>query len=133
MTTGTGANMREARRQRLVRRLAPDRANAIAWALVLAWGAVVLLLDINGVSYGNGWDGGAVFGVGAGTALLGIAFMQALGQGSRRGMAFKFVVGGVVLFAGLGGPFDFDGRYVAVAALVLIAGLILLRSFRRAA
>ena len=68
MTTETGASMREARRQRLVRRLAPDRANAIAWALVLAWGAVVLLLDINGVSYGNGWDGGAVFGVGAGAA-----------------------------------------------------------------
>jgi len=123
--------MREERRQRLVRRLAPDRANAIAWALVLAWGAVVLLLGINGISYGHSWDGGAVFGVGAGAILLVIALVQSLGQGRQRGVGVKVVFGSILLFAGLGGPFDFDGRYVAVAALVIIAAVILARSFRR--
>jgi hypothetical protein len=122
---------REERRRRLSERLTADRLNAVTWALVLVWGAVVIIMEIGNASWADGWNSGAVFAVGAGAVLLADGIIRALTPAYRRGMTFKLILGAVLLAAGIGEPLDFDGRYIGVAALITIAAVILLRAFTK--
>jgi hypothetical protein len=123
--------MRRARRERLLAGLRSDRLNAVAWALVLFWGAVTLFLDVNNVTIGTWWDGGAFFAIGAGAVLLAVGLYQVNAGGRQRGVTFKVVVGTILLVAGIGQPLEFDGRYIGSTALLIIAAVVLFRAFRR--
>ena len=124
---------RKERRERLAERFTSDRLNAVAWALVLIWGAAVVIMEIGTSPWSSDWNGGAVFAVGAGAVLLTDGIIRALNPAYRRGMAFKLILGAVLLIAGIGTPLNFDGRYIGAGVLVVIALAILLRTFNKPA
>jgi hypothetical protein len=103
--------------------------NVVAWDLILIWGAIVLLIDMNNSFFG--WDGRAVFAIEAGIIFLVDGLVRAVNANYRSSRAFKLVLGIVLLIVGIGEPLDFDRRFIGVAVLVGIAIIILLKSFQR--
>lgn len=105
-----------------------DRINALLWALVLIWGAVVIILDTTGVMDDVGWwQGWAVFFVGAGAILLLTAFYRLLVPEHRRAITGNVIIGLVLLAVGLGNLISWN--YIWVIVLIAIAIMILLRAF----
>jgi cation transport ATPase len=106
-----------------------DRVNAVAWAVVIIWGALVILAETTGYAKDNfsWWEGWAVFFAGAGAVLLLTAFYRLLVPEHRRAMAGNVIIGLVLLGIGLGSLISWN--YIWVIVLIAIALMILLRAF----
>jgi hypothetical protein len=83
---------------------AEDSLDAIGWAGVFIWGALVLLADITGFGEGIGWwDGWGVFFVGVAAIVLGgTAYRWLVPAYRREGLEWGLVFGLVLLGIGLG-------------------------------
>ncbi len=105
-----------------------DRVNAVCWAVVLIWGALVILAETTGYKdHFDWWEGWAVFFAGAGTVLLLTAFYRVLVPVHRRAVGGNVIFGLVLLGVGLGSLISWD--YIWVIILIVIALMILLRAF----
>ncbi len=106
-----------------------DRVNAVGWAAILIWGALVLLAETTdyGEDHFSWWEGWAVFFSGAGAILLLTAFYRLLVPEHRRAVTGRVILGLVFLGIGLGELISWD--YIWVIVLVVIAILIMLRAF----
>ncbi len=105
-----------------------DRVNAIGWAAILIWGALIILAETTG--FGDDydwWAGWAVFFSGAGAILLLSAFYRTLVPEHRRAVTGNVILGLILLALGLGELVSWD--YIWVIVLIAIALLILLRAF----
>jgi hypothetical protein len=100
-----------------------DRLDALWWALVFAWGGLVLILDSTGVHDDFGWwNGSGVFWIGVGSlALIGILVRLAVPR-YRSKLGWTLFWGSLFLSLGLG---EIVGRAWHALPLVAIAGLIL--------
>lgn len=107
-----------------------DRLNAVQWAFILIWGALILLAGTTGFADDRGWDwweGWAVFFAGAGAIILLVAFFRLLVPEYRRPVGGATILGLVLLGIGLGALIGWG--YIWVIILVVIALVILLRAF----
>lgn len=105
-----------------------DRVNAVGWAAILIWGALVILAETTGYKdHFDWWEGWAVFFAGAGAILLLTAFYRVLVPEHRRAVAGNVIFGLVLLGVGLGSLISWD--YIWVIILIVIALMILLRAF----
>lgn len=106
-----------------------DRGDAVGWAGVFIWGALVLLAEITNFAENfSWWDGWSVFFVGVGAILLvGTAIRSLIPEYWRPGLEWGWIFGFVLLGVGLG------DRAVWVWPLLLfaIAVVILYRTFTR--
>ena len=93
-----------------------DRLDAIGWAVLLIWAAIVMLANF-------GW--GAFF-VGAGVIVLLGTFIRLLIPQYRRSLVGGFVLGFILLVIGLGG-----WNWIWPLALIAIAIAILVSAFTR--
>ena len=107
----------------------PDRLDAVWWALIFVWGALVLIADTTSFSDDlDWWDGSGVFWTGAGfLALIGIPLRLGMTRYRSR-VGWTLFWGTVFLSFGLG---QLVGRAWYALLLVAIAGLILSGPFRR--
>jgi hypothetical protein len=109
-----------------------DRVNAISWASILIWGAVVLLIGTPSTApilwHDHGWS---VFLIGAGIIVLLSALYRWLMPEHRRPLIGSFVIGTVMLGVGLGDVVEWGENIVWVIVLLIIALGILLSAFRR--
>lgn len=107
-----------------------DRVNAVVWASVLIWGALVVLAettDFAANSLGDWWEGWAVFFAGAGAIVLLGTIFRLLVPEHRRPIAGGLILGFVLLGIGLGEVVGWD--YIWVVVLIAIAAVIMLRAF----
>ncbi len=106
-----------------------DRGDALGWAAVFIWGALVLVAEITNFAENfSWWDGWGVFFVGVGAILLvGTAVRLLVPDYWRPGLEWGWICGFVLLGVGLG------DRAVWVWPLLLfaIAVVILYRAFTR--
>ena len=109
-----------------------DRVNAISWASILIWGALVLLIDITDYAANLAWwHGWAVFLIGAGVIILLTALYRWLKPEHRRPLIGSFILGIVFLGVGLGDLVKWSENIIGVVVLVAVAIGILLSAFRR--
>ena len=107
-----------------------DRGNAVTWAAILIWGALVLWADTSGYAAKfSWWEGWAVFLAGMGIIVLIEAVIRLLIPAYRKSVIGSIVFGCVLLGVGLGGLVTWN--YIWVVVLIIIALLILLSAFRR--
>lgn len=106
-----------------------DRVNAVSWATVLIWGALVLLAETTGygADHFDWWEGWAVFFAGAGAVLLLTAFYRLLVPEHRRAVTGNVILGLVFLAIGVGTLTEWN--YIWIVVLFVVAVLILLRAF----
>jgi peptidoglycan/LPS O-acetylase OafA/YrhL len=105
-----------------------DRVNALLWALILIWGAVVIILETTGAADDiSWWQGWAIFFVGAGAILLLTAFYRLMVPEHRRAITGNVIIGLVLLAIGLGDLISWG--YIWVIVLIAIALMILIRAF----
>jgi hypothetical protein len=107
-----------------------DRVNAVGWAAILIWGALILLAETTGYGedhFSSWWEAWSVFFAGAGAILLLTAFYRLLVPEHRRPVAGGIIIGLVFLGIGLGDLISWD--YIWVVVLVVVAVVILLRAF----
>jgi len=105
-----------------------DRVNAVGWAAILIWGALVLLAETTDYKdHFSWWEGWAIFFTGAGAILLLTAFYRLLVPEQRRPVAGNVIFGLVLLGIGLGELVSWS--YIWVVILLVIALTILLRAF----
>ena len=100
-----------------------DPVRTITFAAILIWGGVVALIG-NFVD----WQGWSIFLIGAGIIMLikaGVRLMPAY----RRAAGGSFIIGLILLGAGLGGLVGW--RFVWPVVLILIALLIIFRGVMR--
>lgn len=100
-----------------------DRLDALWWALVFVWGALVLIADTTSFSDDfDWWDGSGVFWIGAGClALIGIPLRLGMTRYRSR-LGWTLFWGTVFLSLGLGevvGPAWYALPLVAIAVLIL--------------
>jgi hypothetical protein len=114
------------RRRRHLERLSHDRSLSILWATILVWGAVVLAIEMTSVSANNWWNSGAFFLIGTGTIILMEGIYRVIKAETQRRILFRFILSVVFICAGLASIISFSGNVVALVALLLIAGAILL-------
>ncbi|MCX5992004.1 MAG: hypothetical protein NTZ04_06740 [Chloroflexi bacterium] len=105
-----------------------DRVNAVSWAAILIWGALVLLAETSDFkNHFSWWEGWAVFFTGAGSVLLLTALYRLIVPEHRRAVTGNVILGLVFLGIGLGELVSWN--YIWVIVLVVIAVMILLRAF----
>ena len=105
-----------------------DRVNAVSWAAILIWGALVLLAETSDFkNHFSWWEGWAVFFAGAGAVLLLTALYRLIVPEHRRAVTGNVILGLVFLGIGLGELVSWN--YIWVIVLVVIAVMILLRAF----
>jgi len=105
-----------------------DRVNAVSWAAILIWGALVLLAETSDFkNHFSWWEGWAVFFAGAGAVLLLTALYRLIVPEHRRAVTGNVILGLVFLGIGLGELVSWD--YIWVIVLVVVAVMILLRAF----
>ena len=110
-----------------------DRVNAVVWASVLIWAALVILAEATGFagdSFGDWWEAWAVFFAGFGAVILCGTFYRMLVPEHRRPMAGGLILGFILLGVGLGELLD-SWNYVWVVILIAIALIILFHAFVR--
>ena len=107
-----------------------DRGNAVTWAAVLIWGALVLLAETTGYArIFNWWIGWAVFLTGFGIIILITAIIRSIIPEHRRAVGGSLILGCILLGVGLGGLIGWG--YVWPVILIAIALIILIRAFSR--
>ena len=105
-----------------------DRVNAVSWAAILIWGALVLLAETSDFkNHFSWWEGWAVFFAGAGAVLLLTALYRLIVPEHRRAVTGNVILGLVFLGIGLGELVSWN--YIWVIVLVVVAVMILLRAF----
>ena len=108
-----------------------DRVNAVAWATILIWGALILLAETSGFGkeHFSWWEGQswAVFFVGAGAVLLLTAFYRVISPVHRRAVSGSMILGLVFLGVGIGELWRWDSIWAVI--LIIIAVMILVRAF----
>ena len=106
-----------------------DRVNAVSWAAVLIWAALVILAETTDYAedHFSWWEGWAVFFSGAGAILLLTAFYRLLVPEHRRAVTGNVILGLIFLGIGLGELISWT--YIWVIVLVVIAIVIMLRAF----
>lgn len=105
-----------------------DRLDAVGWAAIFIWGAVVVLASYTDFAEDySWWDGWGVFFVGAGVIVLVEAAIRLFILQYRSKLAWTFVWGVVFLSIGLGTLFS--TAWLALA-LVAVAIVILAGAFR---
>lgn len=108
-----------------------DPLNVLTWALVIAWGGVVLILESQGIGTrlwgGNGW---AAFFAGAGVLLLLNTLIRAVSPAYRRRVTGGAILGVIFLAIGLGGIIGW-GSWVWGVVLIVVAALILVAGISR--
>ncbi len=109
-----------------------DRVNAVSWALLLIWGAVVLFLGTGSnapvIFQDHGWS---IFMVGAGAIILLTALYRALMPEHRRPLLGALILGIILLGVGAGDLVSWSENIIWVIVLLVIAFGILLAAFRR--
>ena len=106
-----------------------DRLDAVGWAAIFVWGAVVVLATYTDFSEDlSWWDGWGVFFVGAGAIVLIEAVARLFVPRYRSKWAWTFMWGMIALSIGLGGLFGW--AWLALA-LVAVAVVILVDASRR--
>jgi predicted membrane channel-forming protein YqfA (hemolysin III family) len=109
-----------------------DRVNAISWASILFWGALVLIIDISNYAKElNWWEGWSVFLVGAGVIILLTVLYRLLKPEHRRPIIGSFIIGIVFLGVGLGDMVEWSGQIIGIIVLLAVAMGILISTFRR--
>jgi hypothetical protein len=107
-----------------------DRGNALVWAAVLVWGALVILAETTDYRDNfDWWEGWAVFFAGAGTIILLGTFTRLLVPKYRRPVIGGLILGFVFLGIGLGGLIETG--WVWAIILIAAAVLILVSAFTR--
>ena len=83
----------------------PDRLDAIGWASVFIWGALVLVAYVTDFAErASWWDGWGVFFTGVGAiVLIGTAIRWLVPRYRRAGLVLGLVFGLILLGIGLGG------------------------------
>ncbi len=108
-----------------------DPLTVITWALVIAWGGVVLILENQGPGprmWGeHGW---AAFFAGAGALLLASALLRLIVPALRGRLMGGVILGLVFLAIGLGGLIGW-GSWIWGVVLIVIAIVILLGGITR--
>ncbi len=105
-----------------------DRFNAVGWAAILIWGALVLLAQTTDFKdHFSWWEAWAVFLAGVGAIVLLVALARVLMPERRRPVTGSVILGLVLLGVGLGGLIEWN--YIWVVVLIVIAVVILLRAF----
>lgn len=105
-----------------------DKINAVGWAGILIWGALVLLAHTTDFRDNfSWWVTWAVFLAGAGAIVLLVAFLRLLMPEHRRPVAGNIILGLVLLGVGMGGLISWS--YIWIVILIVIALVILLRAF----
>jgi predicted membrane channel-forming protein YqfA (hemolysin III family) len=109
-----------------------DRVNAISWAAMLVWGAVVLLIATPSTAAplwrDHGWS---IFLIGAGAIVLLTALYRWLRPEHRRPLIGSFIIGTILFGVGLGDVAAWSENIIWVVVLIAIACGILLSAFRR--
>ena len=109
-----------------------DRVNALSWASILIWGAIVLLIDITkSASNVAWWHGWAIFLLGAGIIILLTAFYRWLKPEHRRPLIGSFILGIILIGVGLGDLVKWSEQIIGIVVLVVVASGILLSAFRK--
>ena len=104
-----------------------DRLDAIGWAAIFFWGALVLLAETTNYKANfNWWDGWAVFFTGAGVIVLVEAVIRLLIREYRRRLMVVLIFGFILLGIGLGG-----WGWVWPLVLIAIGVIMLLSAFAR--
>ena len=119
------------RRRRGIERLSRDRSTSILWATILVWGAVVLAIELMLPSDIEWWNSGGIFLIGAGAVVLLEGLYRVIKAEFQRRLLFRFILGMVLLGAGLATIFPFHGNVAPIIILLMIAGAILLNSYFR--
>lgn len=107
-----------------------NRGDALGWALIFFWGAIVLLLEVTGsvasVSWWNGWS---VFFIGFGAIVLaGAVISTRLKMWEKAG--WNYIIGTILLGLGLSGIVGSACEgWIWVLVLVVIGAVILLGAF----
>jgi hypothetical protein len=106
------------------------RGNAVQWAAILIWGALVLLADTSDFAANfSWWEGWAVFLAGVGAIVLLGTVIRLLMPEHRRRVVGSLIIGFNFLGVGLGGLISWN--YIWVVVLIAIALVILLSAFAR--
>lgn len=110
-----------------------DRINAVIWASVLIWAALVILAEATGFAndhFADWWAGWSIFFVGFGSIILLGTLYRMLVPEFRRPVAGGLILGFILLGVGLGDILD-SWQYVWVIILISIAFVILFHAFIR--
>jgi peptidoglycan/LPS O-acetylase OafA/YrhL len=110
-----------------------DRLNAMVWASVLVWAALVILAEATGFaddSFGDWWEAWAMFFAGFGAIVLLGTFYRMMVPEHRRPIAGGLIFGFILLGVGMGELLD-SWNYVWVVVLIAIALIILFNAFIR--
>jgi hypothetical protein len=107
-----------------------DRLDALGWAAIFIWGALVLLARTSNFETNlNWWDGWAVFFTGAGVIVLLKAVLRILVPEHRRPWVGDLICGLILLGFGLGDQVNWS--WVWPVLLITIGLIILRRAFPR--
>jgi len=107
-----------------------DRGNALVWAAILIWGALVILAETTDYKENfSWWEGWGVFFAGAGAIILLGTFTRLLVPKYRRPVIGGLILGFILLGIGLGGLIATG--WVWAIILIAIAVIILLSAFGR--
>lgn len=108
---------------------ASDRLDAVGWAVIFIWGAVVVLATYTDFSEDfSWWDGWGVFFLGTGAIVLAESGARLFLPRYRSKLSWTFVWGMVFLSIGLGTLFS--SAWLALA-LIAVAVVILAGAFRK--
>lgn len=107
-----------------------DRGNALVWAAILIWGALVILAETTDYKENfSWWEGWAVFFAGAGAIVLLGTLIRLLKPEHRRPVIGGLIFGLILLGIGLGGLVG--AGWVWVVILLVLASIILISAFFR--
>jgi hypothetical protein len=114
------------------RRLSERRGNpvtSVILALCFIWGAVVLLWEMTQSEGQGDVNRGAVFLLGLGVIVTGGGIFRLLKGNSSRGMIFSFLLGFVLIVAGIGQWVNIQDNLIAVFILLVVAVALLINAF----
>ena len=104
-----------------------DRLDAVGWAAIFIWGALVILAGTTGFSAKfSGWNGWAVFFIGAGAIVLLETAIRLVIPEYRKEVLVGVIFGCILLAIGLG-----DWGWFWPLVLIAIGVSILVKAFSR--
>jgi hypothetical protein len=103
------------------------KGDAVGWAIIFIWGAIVLAMELSeAVSDLSWWNGWSVFFTGFGVIVLVNSLIHVFAKQQSKGVG-GFIFGFILLVVGLGG--FVDTAWAWVVFLVILAVLILIGVF----
>ena len=100
------------------------KGDALGWAIIFIWAAIVVLMEVAGCSKKfPGWDGWSVFFTGFGIiVLVGAVIYFSIGKTDKA--IWNLVIGIILLIIGLGDLFNLKWIWVVI---FLIIGIVILK------